>query len=249
MITDEEFQRYHRQILVDGWGMSGQERMKHASIFVAGAGGLGSAVILYLAAAGIGTLKICDCDRVALSNLNRQVLYSQKQIGMPKVESAREALKLTNPYTKVIELDRKITLANAKDLVGNVDLIIDCLDNHETRYALNRVSVSSRIPMIHAGVIGFRGQITFLHPPETACLECFFAPEPGGSKELPIVGCTSGILGTLQAMEALKYLTDIGKVLRNELLFFDGLTMQFQIMELDKNPECTVCGVGAGPDR
>jgi molybdopterin-synthase adenylyltransferase len=249
MVTVEELKRYQRQILVDGWGESGQERIKQANIFVAGAGGLGSAVLLYLAAAGIGTLKICDCDTVALSNLNRQVLYSHQCIGMPKVESARNALKLTNPYTNIIQLDRKITQANAEDLIGNADLVIDCLDNHETRHVLNMVSVSNHIPMIHAGVTGFRGQITFLHPPETACLGCFSAPGHTEPKELPIVGCTAGILGTLQAMEALKYLTGIGKVLKNELLFFDGLTMQFQIMELDKNPECTVCGEGALPEK
>ncbi len=241
MITPEELQRYHRQILLAGWGVSGQEKLKQSSIFVAGAGGLGSSVLLYLASAGVGTLKICDYDRIELSNLNRQVLHSHQCLGMSKVESAREALKLTNPYTKIIELDRKITQANAEGLIGKVDLIVDCLDNYKTRYALNEISVSKRIPMIHAGVLGFGGQITFLDPPETACLACFFASEPGESEQ-PIVGCTSGMLGTLQAMEALKYLTGIGKVLKNKLLFFEGLTMRFHIMELAKNPECAVCG-------
>ncbi len=241
MLTEEELQRYHRQVMIDGWDVPGQEKLKQSKVFVAGAGGLGSAAILYLASAGVGTLTICDCGTVGPSNLNRQILHTHERLGFSKVESAARALESTNPDTGVVGFNEKLDRSNAQRLIGDSQLILDCLDNWETRFALNEAAVAMRIPMIHAGVAGFRGHITFLDPPRTPCLACFQPSRPPGPV-IPIAGCTCGVLGSMQAMEALKFLTGIGRPLKNELLFFDGAGMKFETMELGKNPDCPVCG-------
>lgn len=245
MLTEEEKELYRRQIAVRDWGTEGQERLKGSSIFVAGAGGLGSAVLYSLAVAGVGTITVCDADNIELSNLNRQILHPHKNIGMPKVDSAAMTLAAANPFITITKIQNRITEENAETLVGGADLIMDCLDNHETRHFLNHVSVRRNVPMVHAGVSDFHGQITFIHPPDTPCLACFYPleSEPG---EIPVVGCTPAMLGALEAMEALKYLTGIGETLKGRLLLFDGLSGEFYTMNLEKAPGCRVCG-GEGP--
>jgi len=245
MISENEWLRYGRQLLLPGWDQAVQKRLKNATVFVAGAGGLGGPVSLYLALAGVGMLRVCDGDVVEHSNLNRQILHTQERVGMDKTESAEIALLQANPYVRVVKLHSLLTRVNAEELVGPSDILIDCLDNFESRHALNKVSVRKRIPMIHAGVSGFRGQMTFLQPPETPCLWCLF-PLLGEGGILPIVGCTPGMMGALQAAECIKYLTGLGKVMKNRLLLWNGETMDFQTAEVERNPDCPVCGNARG---
>jgi molybdopterin-synthase adenylyltransferase len=240
MLTPDEQSRYRRQLTIADWGEEAQLRLKKASVFVAGAGGLGSPVLMYLAAAGVGTISVCDYDSVELSNLNRQILHCDARIGSPKADSARDTLHTTNPNVTVLPVKTQITRKNAASLIGSSDLIIDCLDNFEARHILNTVSVSRSIPMIHAGISGFQGQITFLKPPETPCLACFYQKPKKTTP--PVLGATAGAIGSLQAMEALKYLTGIGGNLMGKLLFFDGKEMRMETVKIVRNPRCRVCG-------
>ena len=241
MTGDARSPRYQRQMTLDGWGNEAQVRLGGASVFVAGAGGLGSAVLAYLCAAGVGTLLICDHDRVELSNLNRQVLHDEESIGKLKTQSAFRRLSRLNQGVCVRQAPVKIVEENVFDLLEGVDLIVDCLDSFEARQILNKGSVRRSIPMVHGGVNGLRGQISFLHPPETACLACFF-PEDTHGPPPPVAGCTAGVIGSLQAMEVIKYFTGIGSVLRGRVAFFDGAEMCLECVMIEKNPGCAVCG-------
>jgi molybdopterin/thiamine biosynthesis adenylyltransferase len=240
-LTPEEKQRYHRQLILPSWGEEAQSALKESCVFIAGAGGLGSPVALYLAAAGVGSLRICDSGEVELSNLNRQILHGEDRIGANKALSAVKMLRAINPAVQVVPLADTITGDNVESLIGEAGLIIDCLDNFQTRYILNDHAVKSSLPLVHAGVNGFCGQITFIHPPRTACLACLL-PEAPPLEIAPILGATAGTLGCLEALEALKYLTGTGELLKGRLLFFDGETMQVQEVGFDKDPECRVCG-------
>jgi molybdopterin/thiamine biosynthesis adenylyltransferase len=240
MLSHDEIQLYSRHLGIPLWGAAAQEKLKKSKVFVAGAGGLGSSVLYYLAAAGIGNLLLCDYDRIDISNLNRQILHRYDRIGMPKVESAQASLREFNPFISITPINKKISIKNAGDLVAGSDLIIDCLDNFKTRHILNRVSVRFHIPMIHAGVSEFRGQMTFLNPPETPCLACFM-PEDKKKRINFIAGATPGVIGSLQALEAIKYLAGIGTTLQNKMLFWDGSSMEFETISLKRNPRCRVC--------
>jgi len=240
-LTPEEKQRYNRQMILPSWGGEAQRFLKNSCVFIAGAGGLGSPVAIYLAAAGVGALRICDSGAVELSNLNRQILHGDDRIGKDKVFSAESTLKAINPSVRIIPLTETIQTDNIASLVGDARLIVDCLDNFETRYVLNEYAVRTGTALVHAGVNGFCGQIAFIHPPKTACLACL-VPEGPPPEIFPILGATAGVLGCLEAMEALKYLTGTGELLTGRLLFFDGEAMQFQEASFDKDPECRVCG-------
>lgn len=240
MIPNEEKIRYQRQMMIPHWGDEGQHKLSSATVFVAGAGGLGSPLLYYLTVAGVGKLRVCDFDSIELSNLNRQILHSSRRIGMNKAESAKLTLCEANEHVEIETIYDKIEKTNAAKLVKDADIIVDCLDNFETRQVLNKVCVEKRIPLVHAGVEGFRGQITFLNPPETACLACFI-PLKVKKEKFPIVGATPGVIGALQAMEVIKYLTGIGDTLKNRLLLFDGMTMEFSTIKLTQNPKCRIC--------
>jgi molybdopterin/thiamine biosynthesis adenylyltransferase len=244
-LTPEEKQRYNRQMILPSWGEEAQRALKKSCVFIAGAGGLGSSVAFYLAAAGVGTLRICDSGEVELSNLNRQILHGEDRIGKNKALSAVRTLKAINPSVQVIPLTDTITGENVETLIGEARLVIDCLDNFQTRYILNDHAVKTGLPLVHAGVNGFCGQITFIHPPKTACLACLVAEAPP-PETFPILGATAGAVGCLEALEALKYLTGTGQLLEGRLLFFDGETMQVQGVSFDKDPECRVCGAKGG---
>ncbi len=248
MLKRDELIRYERQLLIESWGTDTQLRLKESKVFVAGVGGLGSPVLLYLALAGIGTITFCDFDTVSLSNLNRQILYAEKDIGMKKVISAQETLNGANQNVALNPLSEKLTKRNVERLIGTVDLIIDCLDNFSTRHILNEYSVRRGIPMIHAGISEFHGQLAFFHPPKTACLSCFYPFKPK-KETVPIVGATAGVIGSLQALEAIKYLTGIGEPLMNKLLFWDGRDMSFEMINLQKNESCRVCGSLLPPEE
>jgi adenylyltransferase/sulfurtransferase len=240
-VKDYDLERYKRQIALDGWGERGQAKLASASVFIAGAGGLGSMVAYHLAAAGVGTLRIADCDRVELSNLNRQVLHSDARIGMSKALSAEQTLTAFNPSIKIIAEEVEITAANIAALASQPDLVIDCLDNFETRLVLNEYCCGADVPLIHAGLWGFTGQVTFIHPPETPCLRCIF-PRSLPKTITPIVGAIAGVIGAIQAMEALKYLTGIGTLLKGKMLCFDGNDISTNQLPLQRDRNCRVCG-------
>jgi adenylyltransferase/sulfurtransferase len=241
MLTPDETQRYHRQIILSGWGEEGQEIIKQSTVFIAGAGGLGSPVSIYLAAAGVGRLRICDSGSTELTNLNRQVLHSDGDIGRNKTRSARETIARINPLVRVETIEDHIVKENVAQLVGDADIIVDCMDNFSTRHVLNAHACDAGLPFVHAGVTGMSGQITFIHSPETPCLFCF-VPQATPPAVFPIVGATAGVIGTLEALEVLKYLTGKGTLLKNRMLFWDGERMQFHEVPLRKDPRCPVCG-------
>lgn len=241
LLTEREKVRYHRQMIFSGWEEKTQVKLKNARVFIAGAGGLGSPVSIYLAVAGIGTILICDCGEPELSNLNRQILHDDTKIGINKAVSAKETLNRINPDVKTEPVKDKITQENAASLIGRVDLIVDCLDNFDTRHIINKYAVQKSIPLIHAGVYGMQGQLSFIKPPETPCLWCINAGSPP-PVVFPIVGATAGVIGCIQALEAIKYLSGIGSNLMSTLLIWDGTTMEFTKITQKKVPDCPVCG-------
>ncbi len=240
-LSEKENERYQRQMIIPGWGPDAQEKLKSSRVLIAGAGGLGSPVSMYLAVTGTGTLRVCDFGEPEMSNLNRQMLHDESRIGMNKAVSAKETLERINPEITVEVVSRKITADNVFEAASGVDLIVDCLDNFETRHILNRYCVDTQTPMVHAGIHGMHGQLTFFRPPETPCLWCMF---PGSvPKEIfPVVGATAGVIGSLEALEAIKWITGCGTNLEGQLLIWDGEAMDFQKIEIKKDPNCPVCG-------
>jgi adenylyltransferase/sulfurtransferase len=240
-ITAEESVRYDRQMLIEGWGEEGQMRLKKARVFVAGAGGLGGPVSIYLAVAGVGELVICDADHVELSNLNRQILHPTERIGEFKAHSAAQTLGALNPEIQVSTSTDFLDEQSVERLVGHPDVVVDCLDNFETRYLLNRYCLTRGIPFVHGAVRGLLGQTTFIASPETPCLRCIF-PEAPPKEKFPVVGATPGIVGTIQAMEVLKHLTGVGETLRGTLLMFEGDEMEFTRIVVKRREDCPDCG-------
>jgi adenylyltransferase/sulfurtransferase len=244
-LSGPEKERYRRQIVLPGWGEEAQERLARATLFVAGAGGLGSAAVLYLAAAGVGRLRLCDSGRVELSNLNRQILYTEQSIGGLKARSARAAVAGLNRSIRVEPLAATLADSNVQELVGDADLIVDCLDTLAARLVLNRFAVKARVPLVHAGVRGLGGQVTFVHHPHTPCLACLFgadAADPPAVPDPPILGAVAGVMGCLQAVEALKHLAGTGASTRGRVLFWDGATQEFDMVDVGRDPCCPVCG-------
>jgi len=241
ILSKEELIRYNRQIIYQDWGEEGQRKIKNATVFIAGVGGLGSPVSIYLAIAGVGRLKICDNGYIELSNLNRQILYTDRDINQLKVFSAKNQINNLNPHVKIEYFSETITRDNVEKLMGDSAIIVDCLDNFETRYILNEYAVAKQLPFVHAGLEGFAGQLTFIHPPATPCLRCII-PEALPKKLFSVIGTTPGILGCLEANEVLKYLTGIGPNLKNILLIWDGLEVELHRIEIAKDSSCPVCG-------
>lgn len=242
-LTPYDLTRYKRQLAIDGWGEAGQLKLKSASVFIAGAGGLGSPVALYLAAAGVGRLVVCDSDAVELSNLNRQIMHADERIGENKAISAGRTLRTLNPSIEVVTLTEYLNAENVERLVGLPDIVVDCLDTFKTRHVLNAYCVRSGIPLVHAGIMGLMGQVTFIDSPATPCLACIIpVDQPAESGPTPVSGPVPGIIGSIQALEVLKHLTGIGETLRGRLLIMDGIDMRFDTIRIEKNPECPVCG-------
>jgi len=240
ILTADELERYDRQIMIEDIGMHGQEKLKKARVFIAGAGGLGSPISLYLAAAGVGTIRIVDRDRVDLNNLNRQVLHRDDDIGEKKVDSALTKLAGLNPSIHIETAWEIITEQNVSDLVADADLVIDAMDNFPTRYLLNKAAIDRNIPFIHGAVSGFEGRVMTIIPGKTACLRCMFrGPIP--EEKFPVVGVTPAVIGSIQATEAIKYIIGIGDLLENRLLMYNGLTMNFTEFKIKKNPNCDHC--------
>ncbi|MBQ3684758.1 MAG: HesA/MoeB/ThiF family protein [Methanomicrobium sp.] len=238
MLTGDELTRYKRQIMI--FGELGQVKLKEAKIFVAGAGGLGSPVLYYLAAAGVGTIVIADRDTIELSNLNRQILHRTSNIGCDKVLSAKEKLKALNPEVEVLTFKGTIDSSSADKIVGDADGIVDALDNFATRYVLNETALDKNIPLFHGAVRGLHGQATTIIPGKTGCLRCLF-PNAAPAEVSPVLGATAAIIGSIQANEVIKYITGRGKLLTNRLFIWDGLDAESTIMPFEKNPRCSLC--------
>ena len=235
MLTEDEKKRYTRQMMMEGWGEATQERLAVSKVFIAGAGGLGSPVSIYLTAAGIGNMVICDFDAPELSNLNRQILHDHTRIGTNKAVSAKMTLERLNPNVRVTAVTDKIVEDNVDALVKDADIILDCMDNFPTRYILNDCAIRKHIPLVYGSIWGIEGRLSFIQSPETPCLKCIFEEAP--PKEVfPVLGATPGVIGSLQALEAIKYLTGIGRPFKNKLLVWEGETTQFKTFTLHKNP-------------
>jgi molybdopterin/thiamine biosynthesis adenylyltransferase len=240
VLTPDELERYDRQILIREVGHAGQERLKRARVTIAGAGGLGSAAAIYLAAAGIGTLGLIDHDEVKLTNLNRQILHGTGDIGRNKVDSAAEKLKNLNPWTEIVAVNRMITERNVADLVSGFDAVVDALDNLETRFLLNRAAVDRGMPLFHGAVRAFEGRVMTVIPGKTACLRCVYRgvlPE----EKFPVIGVAPAVVGALQATEVIKYIAGIGTLLTDRFMIYDGLKMEFTELSVNRNPNCPHC--------
>jgi len=240
MLTVDELERYDRQIMLREIGEAGQEKLKRASVFIAGIGGLGSPAAIYLTAAGIGRIRLVDHDRVDRSNLNRQVLHWDNDIGRSKVESATEKLKRLNPEVEIEAIEQTITEANLAELLTGFDLIVDAMDNLPTRYLLNKAALDNNIPFFHGAIYGFEGRAMTIIPHKTACLRCVYRgviPE----EKFPVIGVTPAVIGCIQATEVIKYIVGIGELLTNKLLNYDALNMEFTEFRVKKDPHCEHC--------
>ena len=239
-MTEKEKQRYLRQLSLEEWD---QAKLRSARAFVAGVGGLGSAASLYLAAAGVGLLRLCDSDRVELSDLNRQVLYSEKSLGKSKVQEAKNRLAALNPEVVVETMAKAISRDNIEQLAAGCDLIVDGLDNMETRLVLNSYSVQKRIPYVYGAIHGWVGLASLILPPKTGCLTCLMPTLPPAAGPIPVAGFVPGMIGLIQAAEACKHLMGIKGTLAGRLLIYDSRALTFDLIDWEKNPLCPVCRV------
>ena len=238
MLGDGNRGRYARQILL--FGEEGQKKLKSTRVLIAGAGGLGSAIAFYMAAAGFGRILIVDCDVVELSNLNRQILHSEADLGRAKALSAYDALRGINPEIEVEAVVERISEENIDDLLQGCDLIMDGMDSFPMRYLLNRAALESGRPLFHGAISGYQGQATTIIPGRTACLSCLFprAPPPA---TFPALGSTCGIIGSIEVTEAVKHVTGKGRLLENRLLLWDGLDSRLEEMAYEPNASCREC--------
>lgn len=241
MLNSNERERYSRQMMIPEIGESGQERLKQSRVVIVGSGGLGSPIAIYLAAVGIGTIRIIDCDDIVLSNLNRQVLHWEDDIGRNKTSSASEKLLKLNPNLNIESLAEKITENNTKELVSDFNIIVDATDNLATRYLLNKVALEFKLPLFHGSVYGFEGRVMTIIPGKSACLRCVYQGVLTEEK-FPIIGVTPAIIGCIQATEVIKYILGIGELLTDRLLIYNGLEMQFSKLLVKRNPNCPHCG-------
>ncbi len=245
-LTEEQIERYSRHILLQDVGVEGQEKILQAKVLIIGAGGLGAPSALYLAAAGVGHIGIVDADVVDLSNLQRQIIHFTKDVGTPKVESAKEKMLAINPDIKVTTYHEFLDSGNAREIIEPWDFIIDGTDNFPVKFLINDACIMLNKPFSHGGILKFRGQ-TFTHVPGTACYRCFFKePPPVGAvptcSQAGVLGAVAGMLGTIQATEALKYILGIGDLLTDRLLTFDAKTMVFRTIKVKKRSTCEICG-------
>ncbi|MBI3016956.1 MAG: molybdopterin-synthase adenylyltransferase MoeB, partial [Deltaproteobacteria bacterium] len=244
--------RYQRQILPPEIGKLGQEKLKASRLLIVGVGGLGSPAALYLALAGVGRVGLVDFDQVDLSNLHRQILYREEDVGKPKLQIAKEKLNALNPQTQVDLYETKLTAQNALDILKNYDVILDGTDNFQTRLLVNDACFFLKKPNVYGSIFKFEGQLSVFDTREGSltrgpCYRCLY-PEPPAQSLIPncaeagVLGVLPGIVGTLQATEALKLLLGIGKSLVGKLLFFDTLSMKFNEMQFQKRRDCQLCG-------
>ena len=248
-LSDPQFERYARHLILDEVGEEGQEKLMAARVLVVGAGGLGSPVLMYLAAAGVGTLGIVDDDAVDLSNLQRQIIHSTANIGTAKVKSAIESLGAINPEVRVTPHHMRLTAANAREIAAEYDLVCDGSDNFATRYLLNDACYLDRKPLVAASLLRFEGQLSTFkaYDGKTACYRCLFREPPPADlvprcEQAGILGSVAGVLGTLQATEAIKELLGLGRSLAGRLLIYDALEGTTRTITVPRDPACPLCG-------
>jgi sulfur-carrier protein adenylyltransferase/sulfurtransferase len=253
-LTSDQRARYSRHTLLPEVGEAGQLRLLDSRVLLIGAGGLGSPAAIYLAAAGVGTVGIVDYDVVDATNLQRQILHNLERVGQAKVESARETLTALNPDTKVVTYDERLCADNVLDICREYDVIVDGGDNFPTRYLVNDASLHLRTPVVHGSVFRFEGQVTVFDPYNGPCYRCLF-PEPPPPELAPscaeagVLGVLTGIIGSIQAIEAAKLVLDIGEGLIGRLLTYDGLAQEFRTLRVGRDPECPACADETLPPR
>ena len=245
-LTPYQVERYSRHIIMPQVGSAGQRKLLNASVLIVGAGGLGSPIAVYLSLAGVGTIGIVDFDTVDVTNLQRQILHQNDDVGRPKVQSAVETLKAYNPDVNVVTHEEPITSANAMDIVPNYDVIINGADNFPARYLVNDAAYLAGKPLVDGSILLFDGQAT-TYLPGKGCYRCLF-PEPPPPGEVPscaeagVLGVLPGMVGTIQATEAVKVIMGVGESLTGRLLLIDALDMEFRMVKLRRNPDCPLCG-------
>ncbi|MEM9045542.1 MAG: molybdopterin-synthase adenylyltransferase MoeB [Pseudomonadota bacterium] len=246
--SSDELKRYARHIVLHEVGGPGQQKLKAARVLVIGAGGLGSPAILYLAAAGVGTIGVVDDDIVSLSNLQRQVLHATEEVDQPKVESAQRSVARINPHVVLETHQTRIDAENAESLIGAYDMVLDGSDNFDTRYLVNQAAFAVGVPLISAAIGRWEGQLSVFRPHLGGpCYACVFpeAPEPGlvpTCAQAGVLGALAGVMGSMQAAEALKLITGAGEVLDGRMLLYDALWAETRTIRLKKTPCCPVCG-------
>ena len=246
-LSPEELQRYSRQIVLPEIGVAGQARLKRASVLVIGTGGLGSPAAIYLAAAGVGRLGLVDFDVVDATNLQRQIMHSTSDVGRSKLESARQTIREINPHVHVDTYDARLNTGNAREILKPYDIIVDCSDNFATRYVANDACVLLGKPNVYGSIFRFEGQASVFDAAKGPCYRCLY-PEPPPPSLVPpcavsgVLGVLPGLIGLIQATEAIKLILRQGDPLIGRLLLVDALAMQFREMKVRKNPRCAVCG-------
>jgi adenylyltransferase/sulfurtransferase len=252
-LSDLELERYSRQLVLREWSGEAQERLRGASAIVVGAGALGSPAATYLAAAGIGTVGIVDSGSVELSNLHRQPLHYTPDLDLPKVTTAAVKLRALNPEVQVDEYQARLGGENAEAIVAGASVVLDCSDSFETRYTVNDACCAQGVPLVSGAVLGFAGQVMSVVPGRSACYRCVFAtPPPAGSvpscREAGVLGATAGIVGSIQALEAIKLVTGVGRALLDRILHVDALAMEQTLVATRRRDGCPACArVPAAP--
>lgn len=245
-LSDEESLRYNRQIVLRGFDFDGQEKLKAAKALIVGLGGLGCAAAPYLASAGVGQLTLLDFDTVSLSNLQRQILHRDSAIGQAKVDSARQQLSQINPHIRLDAIHQQLDDAQLAELIGQQDVVLDCSDNVATREQLNRLCHASKTPLVSGAAIRMEGQIAvFRWQQDEPCYRCIsrlFGDATLSCVEAGVMAPLVGVIGSLQAMEAIRLLSDFGNPVPGKLLMYDAMTLQFREMKVAKDPTCEVCG-------
>lgn len=247
-LTDQQLERYSRHIILKGFGVKGQKRLMAGSVLVVGAGGLGSPAALYLAAAGVGRIGLVDADAVELSNLQRQIAHATPDVGGRKTASAAAAIRALNPDVEVVEHDLWLDASNAADVIAPYDFVIEGVDNFPTKFLVNDACVLADKPFCHGGILRFQGQLMTYVPGRGPCYRCAFKqPPPEGAvpscSQAGVIGAVAGVIGSLQALEAVKYLADVGELAVGKILTYDAFFGDFDEIQLpDREPNCAVCG-------
>ncbi|MDP9381089.1 MAG: molybdopterin-synthase adenylyltransferase MoeB [Chloroflexota bacterium] len=245
-LSPDQVQRYHRHLIMPEVGSRGQRRLANAKVLIVGAGGLGSPAAMYLAAAGVGKIGIADFDVVDVSNLQRQILHGSEDVGRPKVDSARDTIARINPTVEVVAHNEPLTSQNAREIIRDYDIVVNGTDNFPTRYLVNDVCQFEGKPLVDGSIMRFDGQLTVYAPGHGCYRDLFPAPPPPGAvpscAEAGVLGVLPGIVGSLQALEAIKLILGVGEPMVGRMLLFDGLSMEFRELKLRKDPNCPVCG-------
>lgn len=244
-LSTEEIQRYDRQLILSQIGTDGQKKLKKSKVLIVGAGGLGSPVALYLAGAGVGTIGIIDADTVSISNLQRQIIHSKETENRNKADSAKQTLQKLNDKITITSYPFYLTAENAEKIISGYDFVIDATDNFPTKFLINDVCVLLKKPFCHAGILQFEGQVVTYVPGEYPCYRCIFENVPSdvpNCSQTGVIGAIAGVIGSIQALEAIKYLLEIGELLTGKIFIFDGLSMKTRLVNIKKkNPNCKVC--------